>query len=205
MISLHALVPEDAVNILNTLNDAVMVLDLEGLVLYANPSSYRLFEREVLVGKNCGLPISSAGESIEVQLVRSGGTGWAQLRSAPIQWAKQFAIVITLSDITELKRVQRRITKSEARFRAMFESIPFMAWMKDTQSRFTHINSHWVQFIGINGREKVIGKSDFDLWPDELAEHYRHIDQEVMHTRQQKRLVEKTISNLDRNLQIASR
>lgn len=94
----------DAMNILNTITDAVMVMNIDGIVLYANPSAHCLFDREELVGKNCGLPIASSSESIDVQIIRRNGIGWAQMRASTIQWAGQSAMVITLTDITESKK-----------------------------------------------------------------------------------------------------
>ena len=185
----------DAFNILNTVTDAVIVIDAEGFILYANPSTEPLLDRENVIGKNCGLPIGISGESIDVQLVRKEGIGWAQLRSAPIQWAGQSAMVLTLADITELKNAQQRISESEASLKAMFDNLPFLAWMKDTESRLIHVNKHWLKNIGAASIESVIGKTDYDFWPQDLAEHYRDIDLEVMQTREKKKLIEKAINN----------
>lgn len=98
------------------------------------------------------------------------------------------------TEITQLKHAQQRIGESEASLRAMYDNLPFLAWMKDSQSRFVHANKHWLQSAGIGNIEEILGKTDFDFWPEELAEHYRNIDREVMQTRQQKRLVEKSIN-----------
>lgn len=185
----------DAVNILNTVTDAVLVMDELGIILYANPAAHRLLEREELIGKNCGLPVKATDEPIDVHLVRRGGLGWAQLRTMPIQWAGQTASVLTLTDITELKGIQQRISKSEACLQAIFDNLPFLVWMKDTESRFVYANRHWLQTAGVDGVDKVIGKTDFDFWPKDLATHYRNMDNEVLQTRRQKNLVEKSVDN----------
>ena len=65
-----------------------MVVDQRGVVLYANESAERLFERGELVGKDLAVPIHSGETRQDINLIRPSGIGWAELRSAPITWDK---------------------------------------------------------------------------------------------------------------------
>ena len=53
-------------------------------------------------------------------------------------------------------------------------------FLKDRQSRFVITNQYLVQLLGKKTMEDVIGKTDFDFFPKELAEQYFKDEQEVM-------------------------
>ncbi len=101
---------------------------------------------------------------------------------------------VLITDITELKHSQQRLFKSEASLRAMYDNLPFLAWMKDCEGNYISANQAWKNAVGLTYDDNVAGKNDFDFWPKKLAEHYRRTDQEVQHNLQQKRLIEKTLN-----------
>ena len=101
---------------------------------------------------------------------------------------------VLITDITELKHSQQKLFKSESSLRAMYENLPFLAWMKDCQGNFVYANQAWKNTAGLTPDDNVAGKNDFDFWPEKLAEHYRSTDQEVQLKRQQKRLIEKSLN-----------
>lgn len=102
---------------------------------------------------------------------------------------------VLVTDITELKIAQLRISQSEASLRAMYDNLPFLAWMKDTKGFYVQANKHLIKSAGLASLADVQGKTDFDFWPKALAEHYRAVDEEVMQNRQQKKLIEKCIDS----------
>ena len=53
-------------------------------------------------------------------------------------------------------------------------------FLKDRQSRFLITNQYLVDLLGKKTIEDVIGKTDFDFFPKELAEQYYKDEQEVM-------------------------
>jgi PAS domain S-box-containing protein len=72
-------------------------------------------------------------------------------------------------------------TRAEARYSLLVNSLPLMIWNKDLDGRFTFANDRMV-----NSKqtvvEKVLGKTDFDFHPVELARKYRHDDEQVIAT-----------------------
>ena len=101
---------------------------------------------------------------------------------------------VLITDITELKHSQQRLFKSEASLLAMYDNLPFLAWMKDCQGHYISANQAWKNTVGLTHDDNVAGKNDFDFWPEKLAEHYRQTDLEVQQNLQQKRLIEKTLN-----------
>ena len=65
--------------------------------------------------------------------------------------------------------------------KGILDNIPDMAWLKDIDSRFILVNRPFAEACGVEVGE-VVGKTDLDVWPAELAAKYIADDREVMHT-----------------------
>lgn len=93
----------------------------------------------------------------------------------------------------ELQKKHLQLVESERNLRAMYDNLPFLAWMKDHEGRYISANRLWLQNANIPSIAGLAGKTDFDIWPEELARHYRNVDQVVMRTRSQVSLIEKSL------------
>jgi signal transduction histidine kinase/PAS domain-containing protein len=90
--------------------DAIVVVDGEGMVRFANRMAERLFgsPRDELVGAPFGFP-TTVGESTEVDVVRRGlPSVVAELRVVESEWEGRPAAIVSLRDITERKRAEDR-------------------------------------------------------------------------------------------------
>ncbi len=81
--------------------------------------------------------------------------------------------------------------------RAILNNIPDLAWLKDEESRFISVNEPFGKACGVNP-EDLAGKTDFDIWPEDLAEAYRADDREVMASGKAKRVEEPLIDTADK-------
>lgn len=93
--------------------DAMIIVDPDGVVRFANPACMGLFGRKPveLVGQPFGFPVV-AGQSTEIDIVRRDQeTRVAEMRSVDLRWGTAPAILATLRDITERKRVERTISR----------------------------------------------------------------------------------------------
>jgi len=102
-------------------------------------------------------------------------------------------LIGTTEDITERRHAENSLRATLASLRAVYDNLPFLAWMKDREGRYLLANKHWSQAVGIDDRINLNGITDYDIWPKELAEHYRSVDQQVMASRQQILLTEKAL------------
>lgn len=64
---------------------------------------------------------------------------------------------------------------------ALFEHIPDLGYFaKDRQGRFIAANPAFAEMASVPDPARLIGKTDYDIWPRFLAEHYLKDDAHVM-------------------------
>lgn len=69
----------------------------------------------------------------------------------------------------------------EKKFHAFMKYNPATAWIKDENFRYIYGNPTWEKIV--RGKiEDLFGKSDFDLFPEDIARQLREHDQEVLRT-----------------------
>ncbi len=98
----------------------------------------------------------------------------------------------SLRDITELKRAEILLDKTRRQQAAILNNIPDLAWLKDRESRFIAVNDAFGK-VCRRSPESIVGHTDLDFFPEELARHYRADDREVIATGRRKALEEKLV------------
>ena len=82
-------------------------------------------------------------------------------------------------DITERKRAESEALQAARYQEALLDNFPFMVWLKDVDGRFLAVNQTYADACGHSSKNALIGKTDFDLWPDDLAAAYQADDRLV--------------------------
>ncbi|QIR15072.1 EAL domain-containing protein [Shewanella aestuarii] len=72
------------------------------------------------------------------------------------------------------------LEQSESDLQSILDNSPFLIWQKDQKGRYLNINKKYADTLASQGINKVINKTDFDIWPREIAEGYFSDDQEVL-------------------------
>ena len=87
----------------------------------------------------------------------------------------------TVEDITQRRQAEEKLRNSEALYHSLVETLPQNILRKDLQGRFTFANQQFCKMLG-RRLEEIVGKTDFDFFPRELAEKYQRDDRRVMQT-----------------------
>mgnify|MGYP001568445415 CR=1 FL=1 len=79
------------------------------------------------------------------------------------------------------KLADELLRKTEFQQKAILDNIPDIAWLKDNEGKYIAVNEAYGKACGLRP-DDIIGKTDLDIWPRELAEKYRKDDNEVMNS-----------------------
>jgi PAS domain S-box-containing protein len=83
----------------------------------------------------------------------------------------------------ELERLAAALTTSEAFLQSLVENLPVYIHRKDTEGRFIFANKLFCDYKG-RALAEILGKTNFDIDPPDLAQRYRDIDTVLMETHQ---------------------
>jgi PAS domain S-box-containing protein len=95
----------------------------------------------------------------------------------------------TCTDITEqenaareLKEKNETLEKEQTLFRALMDNMPDTIYIKDTECRFLDGNPVQVSITKAESHENLLGKTDFDFYPKDIAEIFYKDDKHVLET-----------------------
>lgn len=120
------------VTLIQETSEAIVILDSQGHVRFANSAAEELLGRNIdeLIGKPFGLP-SEVGEH-EVAVVRPDGDNrYAEMRIVDTRWGGLPARVAALNDVTVRRKLERTMQVAEAQSRET---------KKRSQSFFSNVN-----------------------------------------------------------------
>ncbi|MEI7473505.1 MAG: response regulator [bacterium] len=198
--------------ILNNISEVISYIDKDMIVRWTNNASEKLFDRknEEVVNKYCYLrhniedkcrncPVVKAfktkASSREERLTENGK--YVIVSAEPVFDKNNEVVgaVETIIDITEQKLNELELMKKQAQLNAMLDNIPFLAWIKDKDGKFIIVNDNFAKSCNREINE-IIGCTDFDIWPKDLAEKYIADDSEVINLDIHK-TIEETIKTVD--------
>jgi signal transduction histidine kinase len=121
--------------------DAIVVVDRNGIVSFANPMAERLFGRSgsTLIGTAFGFPLV-AGETTEIDVVSQGAPRVAEMRVVASMWEGHDAYIASLRDITERKRAEedaRRLIREQGAREAAEELSRRQRFLLDGSTRLS--------------------------------------------------------------------
>ena len=110
----------------------------------------------------------------------------------------------TLDDITEQMKVQAELKQSQGFLHAIIENIPDMIFVQDAQDlRFIKFNKAGEELLGYS-RYELLGKSIYDLFPEDEANFYTRKDREVLSTCEVLDIPEETIKTRHKGQRVFS-
>jgi PAS domain S-box-containing protein len=136
------------------------------------------------------LPLIRAmrGESVDqCELFVRPGSGlmgvWLSVSARPLlsEQGELFGGVAVFKDSTNRKQAEAALRESEALYQSLIEALPLNIFRKDLDGAFTFANQRFCDTVG-RPLDDLLGKTDFDFFPVELAEKYLRDDHRVIDT-----------------------
>tara|TARA_R110000868_G_scaffold30589_2_gene112902 strand:+ start:20289 stop:22121 length:1833 start_codon:yes stop_codon:yes gene_type:complete len=94
---------------------------------------------------------------------------------------KFIGIVGSFQDITEDVRNQQKTKDNEHLLRTLIDNLPLNVFIKDLDSRKILVNKSECEYLGVTDDE-LIGKNDFDLYDDDIAQISREEDLQIINS-----------------------
>jgi signal transduction histidine kinase len=143
-------------NIIDKNADAIVVVDDEGLIRYANAKAEHIFHtaRSALMGTPFGLPLT-VGETTELDVVVGGSPRVVEMCVTESSWDGEPARIAQLHDVTALDRLRRERAMQVAnlvageRLREIISQAPVaIAVLRGPEHRFEITNQLYQDLIG---------------------------------------------------------
>ncbi|WP_243418681.1 PAS domain S-box protein [Synechocystis sp. PCC 6803] len=126
------------------------------------------------------------GEILEIEYrVRDARQQWRWLLSRDLVFTRTetgqlWQTLGTAQDITQRKEAEIELEKIKTFLASIVENIPDMIFVKDAKTlRFLELNKAGESLIGYT-KEEVLGKNDYELFPQERAEWFIQEDRQVL-------------------------
>lgn len=140
-----------------------------------------LLRRAVAAG--CRVPIiiltGLESHTTDLQAIAAGAADFLdknQLSARLLERSIRYAI--------ERRRAEDAHAAERNLLRTLIDSIPDYIFVKDTQNRFIMVNDTVLAGSGLKTKEDILGKTDFDFFPADIAQAFYEDEQHVMATGQ---------------------
>jgi two-component system CheB/CheR fusion protein len=189
-----------AENIIEAVSESLIVLDADLKVISANRSFYQTFKFNPeetqgrfiydLGGRQWNIPglrklleeIFSNASTIDNYEVEHNfeTTGPKTMLLNARLLASTQMILLGIMDITERKRLEYELAQlKEKQYRTLIENLPQKVFLKDINSIYISCNENYASDLKIKPKE-IVGKTDYDFYPKELADKYRADDLRII-------------------------
>ena len=189
-------------NLVERAGDGVVIIQ-DGLVMYANPKLAEMWQGAVewVVGRPivefihpdaapevveryrrrmAGEPVPAVYETALQR--RDGGKVYAEISGAVITYQGKPADFVIVRDITERKRTEEKIAGELKLLRTLIDHMPDLIYVKDVQHRYLAANQAIARFMGAETPDTVVGRTDVEFYPAEMAARFESDERQVMHS-----------------------
>jgi two-component system sensor histidine kinase/response regulator len=129
-------------------------------------------EREII---RTGIPVIGHEEKL---IWPDGRVTWVSATKVRLQ-RRDGTIIGTLGisrDITAQYEMSQALQLERDRLRTLIDHLPDYVFIKDAEYRFVTVNRAHIELFGCRSEEEIIGKTDLDFSPPELAKLYQSDD-----------------------------
>ncbi len=141
----------------------------------------------------------------ESWIIEKGKNIWLDVSRVPLIETKGDVngILVTFEEITDRKIAEEELRNSEKKYKnlsieleTIMDIIPSMIFVKNKSGIYTRVNQVFADYLKLE-KEDIIGKSTFDLFPQELATNLKRDDLEVINSGKPKLNIEEKWETVD--------
>jgi PAS domain S-box-containing protein len=180
-------------SIVESSDDAIISKNLEGIIMTWNRGAQHTFgfSEADAVGQSISILVPSdlwqeeeailrnarAGEKVEhfetLRMTKEGKKINVSLTISPLGDATGRIVGFSTiaRDITDRKRAEEELRKSEKRFRLMADSAPMLIWLSGPDTLATDFNRAWLDFTGRSVQQELGEGWVMNLHPDDVRRH----------------------------------
>ena len=141
---------------------------------------------QIIVRRQIETLLVNQTKIIEYRIItKSGEIRWLRAHERPV-WDEAEGRVVRIygaaRDITDRKLMEKALAEERNLLRTLINNLPDYIYVKDVESRFLLVNEATKRHLGATTIEDIIGKTDFDFSPPELAKQYYDDEQELFRT-----------------------
>lgn len=126
--------------------------------------------------KQMEMMLKSTAE-LEVKIEKSRDNLEERVQRRTVELAR--TNVDLLDEIAQHKKTEEALRLSEGRYRLLIESLPQSIFIKTRDLIYVSCNDNFARDVGLKP-EEIQGKTDYELFPKELADKYRLDDKRIM-------------------------
>jgi PAS domain S-box-containing protein len=104
---------------------------------------------------------------------------------------KPLILIGTHTNITERKKAEEQLSKSERRFSSFMANTPTITWIIDEFTIFRYLNASYLRSFNLS--DEAVGKSVYDVFPSEMCDRFVETNQEVWETNAALELTEEVV------------
>ena len=93
-------------------------------------------------------------------------------------------LLATVRNITERRRAEEALMQEQNLLRTLIDNLPDFIYAKDTNNRFLLANEALARRMGAASSNELLGKSDSDFYPPDIAAKYAREEQQIMQSGQ---------------------
>ena len=127
------------------------------------------------------------GESWNTKLqiiTKKGNEKWITTAGKPLlKDGKVTRLIGTFQDISKQVQAEIKTKESEQLLRTLIDNLPLNVYIKDRESKKVLVNQAECDYLGVASPKELIGKSDSDIYDENIANISRDEDLHVMKTK----------------------